>query len=275
MMVGDLDNAMQCLSNAVRKISFLTLDSNCSVLSGRGGATNAHNRAFRATIKKYQNDYLKAKKRDKPKVAVSIVHKIREQGGRFLRRHHVTAQGKVVWVDIGDTRACEKVCQALREGAPDLRRQKQVDASAKSNDNDDQKCRDSDGTLSAVSTLDRTVSEGDEGYSSGKTQILRSSFQKEKEDATSANGSIVIRPSPNLIRKSSSSLKDVAIPVDDLDPRDREVYLRYFLPPNPAIRKKKLNAQAVLAPDAMAYDNVGSSSDASVQIDWATTKFPV
>jgi hypothetical protein len=180
---------------------------------------------------------LRAKKRDKPKVAVSIVRKIREQGGRFLRRHEITAQGRVIWVDIGDTRACEKVCQALREGAPEIRRLKKADASSKSNDSDDQKCKDSDGTLSAASTLDRTLSEGDEPYLSGKTQILRSSFEKEKEEAASASGSIVIRPSPNLFRQPPSSRNAVDIPVDELDPRDREVYLRYFLPPNPTTRK--------------------------------------
>ena len=208
-------------------------------MSGRGGATNAHNRAFRTTIKKYQTDYLKAKKRDKPKVAVSIVQKIREKGGRFLKRYNVTAQGRVVWVDIGDIRACEKVCQALREGAPEIRRQKQ-DTSAKSVDSDDQRgSKDSDGTLSAASTLDRTISEGDDAYQCGKTQIMRSSFEREKEEAPSSSGSIEIRPSPNLICKSLSTRKEVVIPVDDLDSSDREVYLRYFLPPNPMIRKRK------------------------------------
>lgn len=41
------------------------------VLSGRGGATNSHsgNRAFRSLVKDYQDQYLKAKKRDKPAVA--------------------------------------------------------------------------------------------------------------------------------------------------------------------------------------------------------------
>lgn len=236
-MVGDVDIVTLCLFVAGH-VPFLTSYSCNAVLSGRGGATNAHNRAFRTTIKKYQNDYLKAKKRDKPKVAVMIVQKIREQGGRFLRRHSFTAQGRVNWVDIGDTRACEKVCQALREGAPEIRRQKQADTSSKSNESDDQKCRDSDGSLSATSTLDRTLSECDVAYHSGRTQILRSSFAKEKEEADSASGSIVIRPSPNLFRQTSSSRKIVDIPVDDLDPPDREVYLRYFLPPNPAIRKK-------------------------------------
>lgn len=107
------------------------------VLSGRGGATNSYrgNRAFRVLVKEYQDQYLKAKKRDKPAVASLIVETIRKRGGRFLRRD--TSQFRrrpnrndgfdggslIQWVDIGDERAREKTCQALREGAPEIRRQ--------------------------------------------------------------------------------------------------------------------------------------------------------
>jgi hypothetical protein len=248
-----------------QKVVFLTCDSQYSVLSGRGGATNAHNRAFRSTIKKYQKDYLKAKKRDKPKVAVAIVQKIRELGGRFLRRHDVTGQGGVVWVDIGDTRAVEKVCQALREGAPEIRRQKEADASPRGPYNYHQRFTNSDGTLSAASSLDRTVSIGDEAPHKGRTQILRSSFQQEMEEATAACGTIVIRPSPNLIRQSSAIRNDIAMQVDHLDPHDREAYLRYFIPPNPAIPKKQRNSLALLTPDGAR----GGFADASVPADRA------
>jgi hypothetical protein len=108
------------------------------VLSGRGGATNSYrgNRAFRTLVKEYQEQYLHAKKRDKPAVASLIVEAIRQRGGRFLRRESSpyrrhssdgnanTGGGSTIqWVDIGDDRAREKTCQALREGAPELRRQ--------------------------------------------------------------------------------------------------------------------------------------------------------
>lgn len=108
------------------------------VLSGRGGATNSYrgNRAFRTLVKEYQEQYLRAKKRDKPAVASLIVEAIRQRGGRFLRRESSpfrrhsadgnsnTGGGSTIqWVDIGDDRAREKTCQALREGAPELRRQ--------------------------------------------------------------------------------------------------------------------------------------------------------
>jgi hypothetical protein len=104
------------------------------VLSGRGGATNSWsgNRAFRKLVKEHQGQYLRAKKRDKPAVASIIVDLIRKRGGRFLRRaneknahhhhHGGGGGGQVLWVDIGDDRAREKTCQALREGAPALRR---------------------------------------------------------------------------------------------------------------------------------------------------------
>ena len=82
------------------------------VLSGRGGATNSYkgNRSFRTLVKKYQPQYLKAKKRDKPGVAAIIVDLIRKKGGRFLRRcdNKHNTYGNVFWVDIGDDRAREK-----------------------------------------------------------------------------------------------------------------------------------------------------------------------
>ena len=70
------------------------------VLSGRGGATNTHsgNRYFRSLVSKHKEKYLKAKKRDKPAVAAVVVEKIREKGGRFLRRVETSAQGHVLWV---------------------------------------------------------------------------------------------------------------------------------------------------------------------------------
>ena len=73
------------------------------------GATNSHsgNRAFRSLVKQYQDKYLQAKKRDKPAVASIVVEKIREKGGRFLRRVDATPQGQVLYIDIGDDRARE------------------------------------------------------------------------------------------------------------------------------------------------------------------------
>jgi hypothetical protein len=101
------------------------------VLSGRGGATNSHckcflvvratprvlmvhpnsvflllavagNRNFRATVKQFQERYLKAKKRDKPSVAVELVRLIRKNGGRFLQRCDTPGpRGECLYYDIG------------------------------------------------------------------------------------------------------------------------------------------------------------------------------
>ena len=83
------------------------------VLCGRGGATNNHkgNTIFRELVVKHQPDYLKARKHEKKLIAQSIVDTIRQRGGRFLKRD---LQG--TWVEITNTKANEKTCQALREG---------------------------------------------------------------------------------------------------------------------------------------------------------------
>ncbi|MGK3736678.1 MAG: hypothetical protein ACI8RD_003793 [Bacillariaceae sp.] len=210
-------------------------------MSGRGGATNSHigNRLFRSLVKQYKSDYLKAKKRDKPQVAAIVVDKIRERGGRFLRRYK--SDEGMVWIEIGDGRAREKTCQALREGAPAIRRRKAAS--------------DSDGTLSATSTFDRTVPEGEEEKKlnyGGRTQIVRT-YETEKEEADTTVGvPIVIRPSMTLICRSLDQA--LAIPVDELDESEREMYLRDFLPPNPAVQKKKTSYQTVISPvDGIAH----------------------
>ena len=87
------------------------------VLSGRGGGTNAHpgNRHFRDLINEHRRSYLKARKNDKPAISRAIVKKVRDSGGRFLKK-----QGSY-WVEIGDFAAREKTSQALRQRAPEMR----------------------------------------------------------------------------------------------------------------------------------------------------------
>mmetsp|Transcript_12669 Transcript_12669/g.17979 ORF Transcript_12669/g.17979 Transcript_12669/m.17979 type:complete len:332 (-) Transcript_12669:473-1468(-) len=89
------------------------------VLCGRGGETNHHpgNVRYRNLVKEQQILYLKAKRRDKPRIARHIVETVRIRGGRFLKKH--TESG--TWRDVGNNKAREKTSQALREGAPDLR----------------------------------------------------------------------------------------------------------------------------------------------------------
>ena len=93
------------------------------VLCGRGGATNSHsgNRSYRELVKQYKDKYLQAKKKQKPNVAAEVVAKIRnlEPPGRFLKKDKESGW----YLDIGDARAKEKTSQALREGAPLIRKQ--------------------------------------------------------------------------------------------------------------------------------------------------------
>ena len=103
------------------------------VLCGRGAPTSWHpgNQFFRLLIDKYQGPYLAAKRMDKPEIAMQLVALVRERGGRFLKRTKVVSsarnsvsasRGHFAWQDIGEQRAYEKACQALREGAPEIRR---------------------------------------------------------------------------------------------------------------------------------------------------------
>jgi hypothetical protein len=190
-------------------------------------------------VKRYQAQYLKAKKRDKPAVASILVEKIREKGGRFLRRMSTTAQGQVLWVDIGDDRAREKTCQALREGAPEIRRKRKTTSA----DEDDPK-NETDETLSASSSIDRSASiEDDTGRGKAKrTPILRNTMHGDYPNTTShqyfpKDEPIMIRPSAFLVRRKIPE----AISVDTLDPHEREMYLRDFLPPDPGVRQKTTN----------------------------------
>ena len=94
------------------------------VLCGRGAPTNYHpgNLAFRNLVQDHQALYLCAKRSDKPVIATNLMETVRSRGGRFLQRVKIGG-GRIGWVEVVELRAYEKVCQALREGAPEFRRQ--------------------------------------------------------------------------------------------------------------------------------------------------------
>ena len=214
-------------------------------------------------MKQYQSDYLKAKKRDKPQVAAVVVEKIRQNGGRFLRRVLTKSDG-VVWVDIGDVRAREKTCQALREGAPEIRRRKDAPDM-----DDEKKLRDND--VPPASTFDRGESDEDTKLPfGGRTQILRTNFETEKKEAVSiAGAAMVIRPSMTLLCGGSTD-KPLVIPIDHLDECEREIYLRDFLPPNPSIEKKKSSFQPIVAPTAPAAPVAAAGNENNRDHEWDT-----
>jgi len=99
----------------------ITSFSEHDVLSGRGGATNVHsgNRYFRSLVNAHRDKYLRSKKNDKPSISRSIVNMVRRKNGRFLKKDDKSG----LWFEIGDDLAREKTSQALRQRAPDFRRQ--------------------------------------------------------------------------------------------------------------------------------------------------------
>jgi hypothetical protein len=105
------------------------------VLCGRGAPTNYHpgNEYFRDLVKEYQSTYLTSKRADKPFVASHIVNIIQSRGGRFLRRYKRNGvsweRGHFVWVEVDPQKAYEKACQALREGAPGIRKKLKTETS--------------------------------------------------------------------------------------------------------------------------------------------------
>ena len=115
----------------VESFRYIRQINNNDVLCGRGGATNSHigNRSFRSLVKEYKDKYLRAKKKEKPAVAGEIVDKIRslDPPGRFLKKDRDSGY----WLDIGDIRAKEKTSQALREGAPAIRKQMEFETEEK------------------------------------------------------------------------------------------------------------------------------------------------
>lgn len=93
------------------------------IVCGRGAPTNYHygNQVFKDIVQEYQTAYLCAKRSDKPQIAMKLLDIVKTSGARFVRREK--AAGQFCWVEIEGKGAYEKVCQALRDGAPDLRRQ--------------------------------------------------------------------------------------------------------------------------------------------------------
>jgi hypothetical protein len=91
------------------------------IVCGRGAPTNYHygNQAFKDLVEEYQTQYLCAKRTDKPQLAMKIMDIVKDRGARFVKR--VKTSGPSIWVEIDPKGAYEKVCQALRQGAPESR----------------------------------------------------------------------------------------------------------------------------------------------------------
>lgn len=220
-------------------VEYITVIKPQDVLSGRGGATNSHsgNREFRRLVKQYQKDYLHAKKRDKPAVAALVVEIIRRRGGRFLRKLDQTNHiGQVFYVEIGDERAKEKACQALREGGPILRRKNTEGTSAMDNDEHESKeqcavgIQKSDQNLSAKETV-------------AKDRLTSYREKPENQPAEQDETSLLCGEEPIMIRPCARLLPFRSpvgpISIDQLSPEKRDMYLHGFLPPSHTARPKR------------------------------------
>ena len=106
-----------------QQLYFIQTPHDNDVLCGRGGGTNHHlgNKQYRKLVEDRKRDYVNSSKRGKPLLSRSIVEAVRKQSppGRFLTKDDKTG----LWYDIGDQKAREKTAQALREGAPDIRKE--------------------------------------------------------------------------------------------------------------------------------------------------------
>jgi hypothetical protein len=234
------------------------------VLCGRGGATNSHagNRIFREMVKKYQDKYLRAKKKDKPTVASEVVTNIRTKGGRFLEK----VKDIGLWRDIGDRKAMEKTSQALREGAPKIRKQmqKHKDESIDSDGTSPEKSvgtegqRDSNVKKEAIDEANpskkRKLSDDGKQIGEESTKLKRvEEFQTQPEHPASGidkeedSGSSTVK-----ISKRESDLQPYSMPLTrmelskvdekDLTQDEKSVYAS-FDPPKNSPRKQEKETQ--------------------------------
>ena len=203
----------------------------------RGGATNSHsgNKKFRALVKEYQERYLKAKKRYKPAVASIIVDLIRDKGGRFLRRYDTDPTGQVRWVDIGDDRAREKTCQALRENAPELRRRQLATSSSSEDGKPPKRGRSYSAHLSPDPSGSQSSSARTPSIPTREITLVHQSTENESLAGKSEDCPIMIRPYTRFL---PGQIPVDPIPLDKLSSQDRSFYLQDFLPPCPPLHTK-------------------------------------
>jgi len=101
------------------------------VLCGRGGGSQNHpgNDYYRNMISSNKYRYLSSNKLGKRGIALELVSVIytMDPPGRFLEKNELNQ----TYDDIGEERAVVKVSQALREGAPNIRKQIAADRTAR------------------------------------------------------------------------------------------------------------------------------------------------
>lgn len=128
------------------------------------------------------------------------------------------------------------------EGAPELRRRKGASIPGKGKSSDD-----------SASSTDRSFSEHDKDgqqkyFPLGHTPIVRTATSSEDEEKSGSDLSeaLVIRPSMILLGKLGEP--PITLSVDQLESSEREMYLRDFFPPNPAVNRNEKSGNSQVHP---------------------------
>ena len=93
-----------------------TMLSSCiiSPVCGRGAPVQFHpgNLKYRELIKEFETSYLCAKRNDKPEIAMEVLEILKTRNVRFVKREK--EECGMIWVEISEKRAYEKVCQSRK-----------------------------------------------------------------------------------------------------------------------------------------------------------------
>jgi len=180
-------------------------------------------------VKDNKDRYLKAKKKEKPEVAADVVKMIRQLDppGRFLKKD----KGVNCWVDIGDVRAKEKTSQALREGAPLIRKMLNI-----SSDGDESEDLLKTATSSEDPSINPKLSESKDEETDRKIASISS---KETDEPPSDDLQLWQQPSPE---STIATIKEICTSDLAEDPtRDEEEELpKKDSPPRRTFEEKPL-----------------------------------
>ena len=155
---------------------------------------------------------------------------VRKAKCRFLKKDPNSDK----YYDIGDEKAREKVAQALREGAAQLRRQRDGEsdgsgsngASSDIHVGENKKCKRAIVEVVEIVNPSIVALEGRDDAEDSPYPPPSVSEEESKQRSIPLTP-ISIRPNQKLTLKQSCPFANV----DDLSPSDRVLYLREFLPP--------------------------------------------
>lgn len=148
------------------------------------------------------------------------------------------------------TDSTQKTCQALRENAPELRKRKLVASSSEEEEKPSKRMTtthfhspvQAPGASYSMSSQ-HSLSTPEISYvHRTRTNDEITSPPKEGED-----GPIMVRPYARLLPGQAPV---DPIPLDELSPQDRALYLQDFLPPCPPLRPKTTSTPAPQSPSA-------------------------